>query len=349
VSTLTTPMGLGKAQDPDNARDYLVVTLGAALDILATHDHSGDANPVKRINAGNTASRPAAGTPGGVYVDTVTGALNVDNGSSWAASMLNGGPVSVGIGAAANPLVDLLVGGTIQAANNGDVLYGLKVAPTFDDNAKTGVTHVGLQVQSGGVTVTAGGLTITAGGATVTAGGLTVQSGNVGIGVGAASTVGLDVAGDVGNGVAQDGIRVRFTANATATNQVIGVESQPLTAAGSYTIGTIAALFARAPVRAAGVSFGNAYGLLVEAQSNVSTTNNYGVFINAPSGATGENLGLKNLGGASVNAAGTALGFYGATPSTRLSVAGSRAGNAALTSLLTQLAALGLIVDGSSV
>lgn len=42
------------------------------------------------------------------------------------------------------------------------------------------------------------------------------------------------------------------------------------------------------------------------------------------------------------------VGFYGATPQSRLVVSGSRAANAALTSLLTQLNSLGLIQDSSS-
>jgi|SRR5688572_3253600 len=42
------------------------------------------------------------------------------------------------------------------------------------------------------------------------------------------------------------------------------------------------------------------------------------------------------------------LAFYGGTPSAKLAVTGSRGGNAALASLLTQLAALGLITDSTS-
>lgn len=45
---------------------------------------------------------------------------------------------------------------------------------------------------------------------------------------------------------------------------------------------------------------------------------------------------------------GTKTGFYGATPATKPTVTGSRSGNAALASLLTQLATLGLITDSSS-
>lgn len=49
-------------------------------------------------------------------------------------------------------------------------------------------------------------------------------------------------------------------------------------------------------------------------------------------------------------ASGTAamISFYGAAATAQLTVTGSRGGNAALASLLTQLATLGLIVDGSS-
>lgn len=45
---------------------------------------------------------------------------------------------------------------------------------------------------------------------------------------------------------------------------------------------------------------------------------------------------------------GTTAGFFGATPVAQQTVTGSRGGNAALTSLLSKLAALGLIVDGTS-
>jgi pectate lyase-like protein len=43
-----------------------------------------------------------------------------------------------------------------------------------------------------------------------------------------------------------------------------------------------------------------------------------------------------------------AVGFFGTTPATKPTITGSRGGNAALADLLTKLAALGLIVDGTS-
>lgn len=50
------------------------------------------------------------------------------------------------------------------------------------------------------------------------------------------------------------------------------------------------------------------------------------------------------VGGSGANAT---IGFLGATPIARPTITGSRGGNAALAGLLTQLAALGLIVDGT--
>lgn len=49
-----------------------------------------------------------------------------------------------------------------------------------------------------------------------------------------------------------------------------------------------------------------------------------------------------------LNLDGTNLGFYGATPGPKPTITGSRGGNAALTSLLTALATLGLITNNTS-
>ncbi len=57
---------------------------------------------------------------------------------------------------------------------------------------------------------------------------------------------------------------------------------------------------------------------------------------------------LKLVGDVTVAATGGKVGFYGATAVTKPTITGSRGGNAALADLLTQLATLGLIVDGSS-
>lgn len=68
----------------------------------------------------------------------------------------------------------------------------------------------------------------------------------------------------------------------------------------------------------------------------------------------GQLIGRRNGGTEDValsfdtSGAAPRLGFYGTAPSAKLAVTGSRGGNAALASLLTQLAALGLITDSSS-
>lgn len=49
-----------------------------------------------------------------------------------------------------------------------------------------------------------------------------------------------------------------------------------------------------------------------------------------------------------LDGAANTLGFHGATPVTKQTVSGSRGGNAALADLLTKLATLGLITDGTS-
>lgn len=60
--------------------------------------------------------------------------------------------------------------------------------------------------------------------------------------------------------------------------------------------------------------------------------------------------GVANLNGNAniCNAAGDTLKFHGGTGATQQTVTGSRGGNAALADLLTKLATLGLIVDGTS-
>lgn len=68
-------------------------------------------------------------------------------------------------------------------------------------------------------------------------------------------------------------------------------------------------------------------------------------------GTTGGILNINTLSsGRETNIAhsGSTLGFFGATAVTKPTVTGSRGGNAALASLLTQLAALGLITDSTT-
>ena len=45
---------------------------------------------------------------------------------------------------------------------------------------------------------------------------------------------------------------------------------------------------------------------------------------------------------------GGGLGFYGSAGATKPTITGSRGGNAALASFLTQMASLGLLTDGTT-
>lgn len=62
----------------------------------------------------------------------------------------------------------------------------------------------------------------------------------------------------------------------------------------------------------------------------------------------GLTLALQVEGVTRILANGTGLGFFGATPIAKPTVTGSRGGNAALASLLTQLSSLGLCTDSTS-
>lgn len=180
-------MGLGKAQDSDNARTYLVTTLGAALDTIDVHDHSnGKGNAAKRLQNGTFAARPAAGSAGHVYVATDQNRVFFDSGGAWTEAAILGTALSaqlvlnagllvssggveitagglrvtagnVGIGAAPISQAGLyapsalsitaastaayaaLISTTLNAAANGDTLYGLNLSPTFTPGAFTGL------------------------------------------------------------------------------------------------------------------------------------------------------------------------------------------------------------------
>jgi hypothetical protein len=63
---------------------------------------------------------------------------------------------------------------------------------------------------------------------------------------------------------------------------------------------------------------------------------------------SGQEVQIRSGSTVRIETNGTGIGFFAATPVAKPSVSGSRGGNAALASLLTALANLGLITDGSS-
>ena len=64
--------------------------------------------------------------------------------------------------------------------------------------------------------------------------------------------------------------------------------------------------------------------------------------------AIGENATAPNARDIAIGGATCQVGFLGALPIARPTVVGSRAANAALASLVQQLAALGLVTDGTT-
>jgi len=103
-----------------------------------------------------------------------------------------------------------------------------------------------------------------------------------------------------------------------------------------------------------GQSTGNALAITGSDGVNISgLSSGANVFIGAGSAATaqlGAGSAVEILVGATarIRADATGLGFFNVTPVARPTVSGSRGGNAALASLLTGLANLGLVTDSSS-
>lgn len=98
----------------------------------------------------------------------------------------------------------------------------------------------------------------------------------------------------------------------------------------------------------------NGGGVVIQAGGSSSGT--AGGITLTPGAAAGGNgaISLKSVAGGDAlvildNGAASKIGLFGATPVVRQTVTGSRAGNAALASLLTALATLGVVVDSSTV
>ena len=84
----------------------------------------------------------------------------------------------------------------------------------------------------------------------------------------------------------------------------------------------------------------------VQGSAAALTAGNPQDFVNFLFGTGQQQFWCQNVKNLSLGPA--AIGFYGASPQTKPTITGSRGGNAALASLLTALATLGLIVDSSS-
>lgn len=133
MSTNTTNMSMGKAVDGDNARTYIETTLGAALDKIDAHDHSGTTHGLASFSASLTVATGLTITAGSVTLPGTNSGIDFSGNSSNAAWI---GPV-----------------GTTLFRNNANNASNLQLTDAGLLTVRTGVT-----VSGGGIDVTGGAI-----------------------------------------------------------------------------------------------------------------------------------------------------------------------------------------------
>jgi hypothetical protein len=197
------------------------------------------------------------------------------------------------------------------------------------------------------------------GGDAVTVSGNVVRNMNgagISVGTGGFTTTGTLVVGNVvrdcnqgGNSTPDDvGVKIRNATSITiASNRItgsthrVGIEetSSPVTAGNLIAHNHLAGNAARVATLAGGTVWDNNLFTLATGKQEVIT----GLLI-----FDGRNIDIGTGTGTKIGGIGSVMAFYGNTPIARPAVTGSRGGNAALASLLTQLAALGLVTDSTT-
>lgn len=217
--------------------------------------------------------------------------------------------------------------------------------------------HQGAQITSAGIV---SGVTLTSPHfttATVDSGGLTVTAGNVGIGITAQSSDGLVVdPGNITSAVNATGIRIgggvcTLTASSPYTAAGLLIDGNISLIAGSNNA-SLAGLYIAPTYNANAKTSVTASGITIAAVTG-SSANNYGIFINAPSGASGVNEALHVEGNftqanGSWKLSGGSGSFFGAALANRQTLSGSRSGGAALVSVIAALVNLGLATDSTT-
>jgi hypothetical protein len=340
--------------------DTTASALGAWAGVFSsTATRSAGANDLTNIGVYSTASGAQVNYSG--YFDS--GLFLVNGAATFASTLAVNGNAT--LGNATTDAHTINGGVTIAAPVSGNAL--------LVNNANTGQTASGTSVagwQAGTYNTTAGALTAVGVDAesfsTRSAGAndLTLIGLYVGAGGGQVNYAILSDYGDnLFNGVSTFNALVTATAgiastsaSATALSGTFNGTAQTANRIGLYglNVGTY-------DCSAAGRT---AYGLVGDAQGSRSGgafdhTNigvyagasggqvNWGLYVAAGNAYVAENLQVD--GNATIcNAAGDTLKFHGGTGSTQQTVTGSRGGNAALADLLTKLATLGIIVDGTS-
>jgi hypothetical protein len=119
------------------------------------------------------------------------------------------------------------------------------------------------------------------------------------LGIGIASGLGGDqivsIVQSASAGTSQWGIRLVPTFSSAATGTGRGVSIQSSTAASAFTMAELYGLDVQDAVKGAGSAFNYQMGLRIRAQTK-GTQYNYGIYIEAPSGAASGNTGIYNAG-----------------------------------------------------
>jgi hypothetical protein len=126
---------------------------------------------------------------------------------------------------------------------------------------------------------------------------LTVTAGNVGVGAAPTADTGLLLSPTTTTNTTQQGAQISPTFSAAATALGLGLYVAPTTAAAAFTLVEANGVQVAAVGKGAGSTITTVKGINVRTQT-AGATNNYGVYIEAPSGGSGDNLGLVNLGAA---------------------------------------------------
>lgn len=141
-------------------------------------------------------------------------------------------------------------------------------------------------------------------------GGATIL-GNVGIGAAAVTNSGIllqETLTAIGN--VSVGFDVNPTGSSGSTTEITGIYSRPATAASAFTCTQVTDFHALNPTKGAGSTITSAYGLLID-PITTGNTNNYGVYIGAPSGGSGINVALQVQGLTNLGAGATVSGVNG--------------------------------------
>lgn len=139
----------------------------------------------------------------------------------------------------------------------------------------------------------------------VNSGGLQVTAGNVGIGGAPVANAAITVQGTAASsgGYAVGGMDIISAVDSSTTNNAWGIHAKVTTSAASYTLSTLYEIAAANPTKGAGSTISTLVGVYVESMT-AGSTNNYGIYVNTPSGGSGTNQVIGSASGGYLSTAG---------------------------------------------